>query len=51
MKVTFPSLYQINTRILLRELTQPRSGRPATLAHIPDRLFDGGYHIFDLEIA
>jgi hypothetical protein len=34
-----PSLYQVNTRVLLRELSG-RLGRPATLDDIPDRALD-----------
>jgi glycosidase len=43
---TYPSLYQINTRVWLTELSK-RLGRPATLADIPDaeldRLADTGF--------
>ena len=35
----YPTLYQINTRVWLRELSD-RFGRPVTLADIPDDLFD-----------
>jgi hypothetical protein len=37
--VRYPSLYQINTRVWLRELSE-RLGRPATLADIPDEFLD-----------
>ena len=37
--VRYPSLYQINTRVWLRELSD-RLGRPATLADIPDAFLD-----------
>jgi hypothetical protein len=37
--VRYPSLYQINTRVLLRELSD-RLARPATLADIPDDFLD-----------
>lgn len=37
--VAYPSLYQINTRLWLRELSD-RLGRPATLAEIPDEFLD-----------
>lgn len=37
--VFYPSLYQINTRLWLRELSG-RLGRPATLADIPDEFLD-----------
>ena len=36
---SYPSLYQINTRVWLRDLL-PRLGRPATLADIPDEFLD-----------
>ena len=36
---TYPTLYQINTRVSLTELTQ-RIGRPATLRDIPDATLD-----------
>jgi glycosidase len=43
---TYPSLYQINTRVLLGQLSQ-RLGRPATLDDIPDadldRLANNGF--------
>ncbi len=39
MKPVFPSLFQINTRIALQELSQ-RLGRPAWLADIPDAFLD-----------
>lgn len=35
----YPSLYQINTRVWLRELAET-SGCPATLADIPDAFLD-----------
>ena len=35
----YPSLYQINTRVWLRELANTL-GRPATLADIPDSFLD-----------
>jgi glycosidase len=35
----YPSLYQLNTRILLNELS-PRIGRPATLDDVPDAMLD-----------
>src|SRR5215470_7903350 len=35
----YPSLYQINTRVLLREIGRDL-GRPATLDDIPDALLD-----------
>jgi len=38
-KSQYPSLYQINTRVWLRNLSQ-RLGRPATLEDIPDQEFD-----------
>ena len=45
-KCQYPSLYQINTRIWIRDLTQ-NLGRPATLDDIPnkelDRLADRGF--------
>ena len=37
--VLYPSLYQINTRVWLRELANTL-GRPATLADIPDAFLD-----------
>ena len=37
--VRYPSLYQINTRVWLRELSDTL-GRPATLADIPDDFLD-----------
>jgi glycosidase len=37
--VSYPALYQINTRVWLRELAD-YSGRPATLADIPDNALD-----------
>ena len=37
--IRYPSLYQINTRVWLRELSE-RLGRPATLADIPDAFLD-----------
>jgi hypothetical protein len=37
--VRYPSLYQINTRVWLRELSD-RLGRAATLADIPDDFLD-----------
>lgn len=40
MKATFPSLYQINTRIMLHELSQ-QLGRAAMLDDVPDALLDG----------
>jgi glycosidase len=36
---SYPALYQINTRVWLRELADS-SGRPATLADIPDNALD-----------
>ena len=36
----YPSLYQINTRAWLTELSRP-AGRPATLDDIPDSVLDG----------
>jgi hypothetical protein len=38
-KARYPSLYQINTRVMLSELTKTL-GRPATLDDIPDTLLD-----------
>ena len=35
----YPSLYQVNTRVRLTELSQPL-GRPATLDDIPDAELD-----------
>ena len=37
--VLYPSLYQVNTRVWLRELANAL-GRPATLADIPDAFLD-----------
>jgi hypothetical protein len=37
--VCYPSLYQVNTRVRLRELSD-RLARPATLADIPDEFLD-----------
>ena len=37
--IKYPSLYQINTRVWLRELSD-RLARPATLADIPDDLLE-----------
>ena len=37
--VRYPSLYQINTRVWLREFSK-RLGRPATLSDIPDEFLD-----------
>jgi glycosidase len=37
--ISYPSLYQINTRVWLRELSD-RLGQPATLADIPDEFLD-----------
>ncbi len=37
--VSYPALYQINTRVCLRELADSL-GRPATLANIPDDFLD-----------
>lgn len=39
-QVRFPSLYQINTRIMLEELSR-QLGRPATLTDVPDETLDG----------
>ena len=39
MNVRYPSLYQINTRITLRDLSEVL-GRPATLTDIPDHFLD-----------
>ena len=39
MKALYPSLYQINTRVWLRELAE-RLGRPATLRDVPDFFLD-----------
>ena len=52
---TYPSLYQINTRVWLTELSKPL-GRPATLDDIPDgeldRLADLGFdHVFEMKAA
>jgi glycosidase len=37
--IRYPSLYQISTRVWLRELSD-RLGQPATLADIPDEFLD-----------
>jgi hypothetical protein len=37
--IRYPSLYQINTRVWLRELSD-HWGRPATLADIHDAILD-----------
>jgi hypothetical protein len=39
LKPRYPSLYQINTRVWLRDLSR-RQGRPATLDDIPDAELD-----------
>ncbi len=39
MEISYPSLYQINTRVWLTELSQ-KLGRPATLDDIPDAELD-----------
>src|SRR5262245_178139 len=45
--MTHPSLFQINTRIWLRELGE-KLGRPATLAAVPDADLDkAAAHAFD----
>jgi len=47
MSVSYPLLYQLNTRVYLTELSH-RLGRPATLDDLPDELFHGlretGFH-------
>ncbi|MBI5585386.1 MAG: alpha-amylase [Deltaproteobacteria bacterium] len=40
MSLVYPSLYQINTRVWLRELAETL-GRPATLNDVPDYYLDG----------
>jgi len=39
MRTPYPSLYQINTRVWLTELSQ-KLGRPATLDDVPDAELD-----------